>query len=202
MVTTYKYLGVHLDNKLDWSVNTDALYKKGQSRLFFLRKLRSLNICNKMLQMFYQSVVASVLFYAAVCWGGSLGKKQAKRLDKLVKKAGSVIGVKMDSLEEVVERYTMRMVEAILNNMDHPLHNTLMDQRSSGGGRLLSLRCRTERYRRSFIPTAIRLFNSNANGRWAKRQINFPLGSIKSFLFYSILFVVDVIIATYIVFFY
>ncbi len=31
----------------------------------------SLDICSKMLQMIYQSVVASVLFYAAVCWGGS-----------------------------------------------------------------------------------------------------------------------------------
>ena len=88
-----------------------------------------------------------------------------KMFYRLIKTAGSVIGVKMDSLGEVVERYTMKMMEAILNKMDHLLHNTLMDQRSSGGGRLLFLHCRTERYRRSFIPTAIRLFNSSANGR-------------------------------------
>ncbi|KAF7644467.1 hypothetical protein LDENG_00221510 [Lucifuga dentata] len=30
-VESYKYLGVHLNNKLDWSINTDVLYKKGQS---------------------------------------------------------------------------------------------------------------------------------------------------------------------------
>ncbi len=41
-VTTYKYLGVHLNNKLDWSNNTEALYKKGQTRLHLLRRLRSL----------------------------------------------------------------------------------------------------------------------------------------------------------------
>ena len=29
-VRTYKYLGVHLNNKLDWTDNTDSLYKKGQ----------------------------------------------------------------------------------------------------------------------------------------------------------------------------
>ncbi len=52
-VCTYKYLGVHLENKLDWSPNSHALYKKGQSRLNFLRKLRSFNICNR---LFYQSV--------------------------------------------------------------------------------------------------------------------------------------------------
>ena len=47
VINTYKYLGVHLDNKLDWSANIDALYKKGQSRLYFLRRLRSFNVCNK-----------------------------------------------------------------------------------------------------------------------------------------------------------
>src|SRR4029434_237772 len=77
VVNTYKYLGVHLDSKLDWSANIDAIYKKGLSRLYFLRRLRSFNVCNKLLRMFYQSVVASVLFYAVVCWGGSIKKRDA-----------------------------------------------------------------------------------------------------------------------------
>ncbi|XP_062857049.1 stress-70 protein, mitochondrial-like [Trichomycterus rosablanca] len=33
IVKDYKCLGVHIDNKLDWDKNTDALYRKGQSRL-------------------------------------------------------------------------------------------------------------------------------------------------------------------------
>ena len=41
IVRSYKYLGVHLNNKLDWSVHSAALYKKGQSRFFLLRRLRS-----------------------------------------------------------------------------------------------------------------------------------------------------------------
>lgn len=31
MVGTYKYLGVHLNNKRNWSNNTDVLFKKSQS---------------------------------------------------------------------------------------------------------------------------------------------------------------------------
>ncbi|KAK7912722.1 hypothetical protein WMY93_012933 [Mugilogobius chulae] len=42
VVRTYKYLGVILDDRLDWTPNTDALYKKGQSCLFFLRREKSL----------------------------------------------------------------------------------------------------------------------------------------------------------------
>ena len=30
IVEDYKYLGVHLNHKLDWTHNTDVLYKKGQ----------------------------------------------------------------------------------------------------------------------------------------------------------------------------
>ena len=30
IVQDYKYMGVHIDNKLDWAKNTDILYRKGQ----------------------------------------------------------------------------------------------------------------------------------------------------------------------------
>ena len=33
MMEGYRYLGVHLDNKLDWKCNSEAVYRKGQSRL-------------------------------------------------------------------------------------------------------------------------------------------------------------------------
>ena len=48
------------------------------------------------------------LFYAAVCWGSSIGAANTNQLNKLIRKAGSVIGCKMDTVEAVVER---RMAE-------------------------------------------------------------------------------------------
>ncbi|KAI3353469.1 hypothetical protein L3Q82_019997, partial [Scortum barcoo] len=64
-VEDYKYLGVVIDNRLDWKSNTEAVYKKGMSRLYFLRKLlRSFNVGSRMLEIFYQSVVASAIFFA------------------------------------------------------------------------------------------------------------------------------------------
>ena len=43
------YLGLWLDSKLDWTCDTDHLYRKRQSRLYFLRRLWSFNICRKLL---------------------------------------------------------------------------------------------------------------------------------------------------------
>ena len=52
LVDSFTYLGVHLNNKLDWSHNTDAVYKNGQSRLHLLRRLRSFGVCRPLLRTF------------------------------------------------------------------------------------------------------------------------------------------------------
>ena len=93
MVDSYKYLGLYMNKKLDWSDNTDALYKKGQSRLFFLRRLRSFDVCSRLLRMFYQSVVASAIFSAVACWGSGAGEGEKNRLNKLVEKASFSVAV-------------------------------------------------------------------------------------------------------------
>ncbi|KAI4883525.1 hypothetical protein NFI96_005239 [Prochilodus magdalenae] len=138
MVRTYRYLGLHLDERLDWTANTDILYRKGRSRLYFLRRLGSFNVCRKLLQMFYQTVVSSCLFYAVVCWGGSIKKRDEMRLDKLVRRAGSVVGVELDSVVKVAERRTLHKLLCILDDDGHPLHTTIMDRRSKFSGRLLT----------------------------------------------------------------
>ena len=44
-----KNLCVHLSNRPNWRRNTNAVYKKGQSRLYFLKKLRPCSVCSKMM---------------------------------------------------------------------------------------------------------------------------------------------------------
>lgn len=41
----------------------------------FLRKLRSFNTCSKMLEIFYQSVSMSTIFFSVACWGGSISPR-------------------------------------------------------------------------------------------------------------------------------
>lgn len=53
--TLCKFLGWFYTeiNKLDWSLLIDELYKKGVCHLFLLRKLRSLDICSRLLQSIF-----------------------------------------------------------------------------------------------------------------------------------------------------
>ena len=134
IVEHYKYLGVFIDNKLDWTKNTEVLYKKGQSRLYFLRRLRSFNICRTMLTMFYESVesvVASAILFAVVYWGSRLRVADGNRLNKLIRKASDVVGLKLDTLTAVSDRRMLLKLRAILQYGSHPLHNAVVKQRSS-----------------------------------------------------------------------
>lgn len=62
----FKYLGVHIDCKLNSKTNTEAVHKKEKD---LLSKLRSFSVCNRMLDIFYPS--ANTLFYAVVCPGAT-----------------------------------------------------------------------------------------------------------------------------------
>ena len=105
--------------------NTDALCRKAQSRLYFLRRLASFNVCKEMLMMFYRSVVESALFFVVACWGGSIKKRDALRLDKLVRKAASVVGKELESMTSVAERRALSRFRSIMENPEYPLHCTI-----------------------------------------------------------------------------
>ncbi|GAA6084003.1 uncharacterized [Tachysurus ichikawai] len=86
--------------------------------------------------------------------------KDTRHLDKLVQK-----GWLSGWMESGFAGGCGGGMEGILDNMNHVFYNTLTVQRNSRGGRLTSLCCRKTRFRRSFIPTAIRIFNIYCKGR-------------------------------------
>ena len=156
-IVEYKYLGVHINNKLDWTHNTDVLYKKGQSRLHLLRRLRSFGVFRSLVKTFYDSVVASAVFYTVVCWGCGSSERDRRRRNKLVKRAGSVLDCPLDSIEEVGERRMLAKLTSIMDNPSHPLHETV-------GGIKQLLQQQTASPKRNStagVPTSVRLFNNN-----------------------------------------
>ena len=112
--------------------------------------------------MFYNSVVASILMYAVACWGGGIKAGERNKLDKTIKKASSVVGLRLEGLQSVAERRIREKLNAILANPSHPLYDDLQGRVSTFSQRLtLPPRMHSERYRLSFLPTAIRLYNEH-----------------------------------------
>ena len=74
IVTNCKYLGTIIDNKLDWSPNTDACCKKVNQRMYFLRKLKQFQVDKKILVHFYHIIIQSVMYYNQVCNFGNSKK--------------------------------------------------------------------------------------------------------------------------------
>ena len=80
---SYKYLGTTIDDKLRWDDNTMNIYKKGQQRLYFLRKLNALHIDRNILFVFHDSFVKSVMTFGLVCWWGNLSVKNREKLNRI-----------------------------------------------------------------------------------------------------------------------
>ncbi len=76
-----------------------------------------------MLHTFYQSVVASAIFFAVVSWGSDIKAKDTNTVNKLIEQCCKVIGSKLVILEEVVEKRQLAKLLAIMNNPSHPLHD-------------------------------------------------------------------------------
>lgn len=100
---------------------------------------RALAVCSSSeLQIFYQSVVVSALRYAVVC-----------------------CGTELNTLTSWAEQRTLNRFLSIIDNTDHRMYSTTSRHRGSFSDRLLSLSCSTDRLGKSFLPHAIRHFNTH-----------------------------------------
>ena len=79
IVSKYRYLGTIFDDKLKWDDNTEEIVKKGQQRLYLLRKLNYFSVDQKILTLFYKSFVESVLSFSFICWFHSLGVEEQEQ---------------------------------------------------------------------------------------------------------------------------
>ena len=71
-----------------------------------------------------------------------------------------------------MSRRSLNKLLSIMDNPDHPLHNTVQGQRSSFSDRLIQFRCHKERFKKSFLPFSIKLFNdSPLSHRWCHHDI-------------------------------
>ena len=88
-VSDAKYLGIQIDNKLDWNKHISTVADRGQLKLAFLNRTLNLKGCPKKLRdKFYISLVRPALELQLLCWAPTqkvvrkkLKKFSAEQLD-------------------------------------------------------------------------------------------------------------------------
>jgi hypothetical protein len=156
-VDNYKYLGTYIDSKLSWKDNTNAIYHKGLKRLHFLRCLRQLDVDKTIMILFYKTFILPVITFNFLSWFSSLTVQCKNKLTRLVTLSGKIIGQRMESLDTIFERQTLKKVGKIMSNTEHILKDQYVFLPS--GRRLRSKSARSKRTVNSFVHSSIRLFN-------------------------------------------
>ncbi|KAI4891278.1 hypothetical protein NFI96_006373, partial [Prochilodus magdalenae] len=154
VVSSYRYLGVHLSNNLTWSNNTSSLVRKAHQRLYFLRRLRRAGLGSSVLTSFYRCVVESVLCSSISVWHGSCSAADRKALQRLLKAAQKSVGVSLPTTTDIYTSRCRKRATCIMKDATHPAHSHFVPLPS--GRRLRSIKCKTNRLRNSFIPEAVK----------------------------------------------
>ena len=158
IVTKYKYLGTVLDSKLSWNDNVDYLYKKGQQRLFFLRRLNKFGIDCSLMALFYKTFIQSILTFNLLCWFGNLSVQNKNKLYKIVNIARKIIGSdSVTPISFIYEQQIVRKVNQIVSDSSHTLHYEF--EFLPSGRRFRMPKTRTNRFRHSFVPAGVHFSN-------------------------------------------
>ena len=67
-VTSTKFLGIHIDQKLTWSVHIENIVSKLSSYCFVIRNIRG-TVSNDVLKLLYFGLVQSTISYGIIYWG-------------------------------------------------------------------------------------------------------------------------------------
>lgn len=156
-VPQYKYLGTTIDYSFTFCDNVDNVYKKVNKRVYFVRQLHRLDIDTKIIEMFYNAIIQSVISFSVTCWYGNCTNLSKDKITKVINMCRR-LGINNLPLKEIYDKYSVTRCNVIIKDKKHPLNSSY--QLLPSGRRLKSAKCRTSRYLKSFVPSSIMLLNA------------------------------------------
>uniref|UniRef100_A0AAZ3R432 Alkylated DNA repair protein AlkB homologue 8 N-terminal domain-containing protein n=1 Tax=Oncorhynchus tshawytscha TaxID=74940 RepID=A0AAZ3R432_ONCTS len=158
-VESYKFLSVHITDKLKWSTYTDSMVKMAQQRLFNLRMLKKFGLSPKTLINFYRCTIESILMGCITAWYGNCSAHNLKALQSVVRSAQHITGGKLHALQDTYIIRCHRKAKKIIKDNNHPSHCLFTPLSSRRRGQYMCIKAGTEILKNSFYLKAIRLLN-------------------------------------------
>ena len=144
-VSSFKFLGLYVDNQLNFKTHVDITVKKCRARLFGLLKLKRLGVDCDRLRSFYLANIRSVLAYAAPAFISILAKCDVEKLESVQRHATRIMMPELDSYSERREQLRIPSVRShlfdtavahhrsVADNPNHVLHSKLPPLQSAVG---------------------------------------------------------------------
>lgn len=169
-----RLLGVIVSSDGKFSENTKHIVRRASSKLWFLRRLKSLGASADSLLDLYRLFVRSRLELASPVWASALTKGQSKAIERVQKNALSIIQgnsgmpyeMKLKYLKEMTlaqrrEKISLKFAKKCLKNeqFSHlfPRREGMITRSKT---EFVEPKCKTQRYRTSCIPSLIRMLNT------------------------------------------
>uniref|UniRef100_A0A8C7Q6V0 Reverse transcriptase domain-containing protein n=1 Tax=Oncorhynchus mykiss TaxID=8022 RepID=A0A8C7Q6V0_ONCMY len=156
-VESFKFLGVHINNKLEWSKHTKTVVKRARQSLFPLRKRKRFGMGPEILKRFDSCNIDSILTSCITAWYGNCSASDRKALQSVVCMAQYITGAKLPAIQDLYTRRCQRKALKIVKDPSHPGHRLF--SLLSHGKWYWSAKSKTKRLLNSFYPQAIRLLN-------------------------------------------
>jgi hypothetical protein len=101
-VESFKFLGVHITNKLSWSKHTKIVMKRARQSLFPLRRLTRFSMGPQILKKFYSCTIESMV--ASLPGILNCSASGHKALQRVVSTAQYITGAKLPAIQDLYTR--------------------------------------------------------------------------------------------------
>ena len=168
LVDSYKYLGVELNNMLDWDQQWRRVQDKIKSIPFLLKKLKRIGFKPAILKNVYVSLALSQFAYSSPLLTST--SKSAKEMASFHRRVTRIIGINLQEqtdIHEYMETINLRLLNRILAEHDHSLTQKLIEKRSlrSRGQGFIPNLAKKVSYSNSFVQNYLRTINNNGTDK-------------------------------------
>ena len=173
---SHKVLGLTIQNNLKWDEHIYEIVSKASKRLHILRVLRRSGIPPADLLTVYIALIRSILEYSCEVWHSSISCYLSDKLEKIQKRALRIIYPEQTYKDALllagITKLETRREDLCLKTLTKitrggPLTQYVTQTRSNEHNyfirslnNLSTYKCRTDRFKNSFLPNTIKIANS------------------------------------------
>ena len=168
VVDEYKYLGIYVNDKLDWDEHWTHICKKINSTSYLIKTMKRFGFREEILINIYRSLVLGQIISSAVVLC-SVSNKTLQEMEMTQSKFLKIIGISSDvaqnkykiaKIPDLIDNHCLNLLRKILSDENHPITKGLVKREELSTRYRFPFRiekCNSERHQNTFLQKYLRL---------------------------------------------